>query len=62
MGRKSVMLSVGTPLGPYPTAYRRAYGLSFRWTVLKTFEVRCVELGNEATRRVAVRADFERPV
>jgi hypothetical protein len=31
----SVTLSSGTPLCPYPIAYRRAYGLSFRWTVLK---------------------------
>jgi hypothetical protein len=35
MGRKSVTLSSGTPPCPYPIAYRRAYGLSFRWTVLK---------------------------
>jgi hypothetical protein len=35
MGLKSVTLSIGTPLCPYPIAYRRAYGLSFRWTVLK---------------------------
>jgi hypothetical protein len=34
MGPKSVTLSVGTTLCPYPIAYRRAYGLSFRWTVL----------------------------
>ena len=33
--RKSVTLSIGTPLCPYPIAYRRAYGLSFRWTVFK---------------------------
>ena len=30
--RKSVTLSIGTPLCPYPIAYRRAYGLSIRWT------------------------------
>jgi hypothetical protein len=30
---KFVTLSVGTPLCPYGIAYRRAYGLSFRWTV-----------------------------
>jgi hypothetical protein len=35
MDRKSVTLSIGTPLCPYPIAYRRDYGLSFRWTVLK---------------------------
>jgi hypothetical protein len=35
MGRKSATLSVGTHLCPYRIAYRRAYGLSFRWTVLK---------------------------
>jgi hypothetical protein len=29
----SVALSVGTPLYPYGIAYRRAYELSFRWTV-----------------------------
>jgi hypothetical protein len=33
--RTSVTLSVGTPLCPYPIPYRRAYGLSFRWTVLE---------------------------
>ena len=32
--RKSVTgtLSIGTPLCPYPIAYRRAYVLSIRWT------------------------------
>ena len=34
MCRKSVTLSVGIPLCPYPIAYRRDYGLSFKWTVL----------------------------
>ena len=32
-GHKSVTLSVATPLCPYGIAYRRAYGLSSRWTV-----------------------------
>ena len=35
MGRQSVELSIGTLLCPYPIAYRRAYGLSFRWTAFK---------------------------
>ena len=33
--RKSVTLSLGTPLFSLPITYGRAYGLSFRWTVLK---------------------------
>jgi hypothetical protein len=33
MGQTSVTLSLGNPLCPYPIAYRRAYGLSFRWTI-----------------------------
>jgi hypothetical protein len=38
MASESVTLSVGTPLCPYGIAYhgiayRRSYGLSFRWTV-----------------------------
>jgi len=35
MGQKSVTLSLGTPLCPYPIAYRRAYELSYRWTVFE---------------------------
>jgi len=39
MGRKSITLSVGTPLGPYDIAYRRAHGLSTRGLFSHFFEV-----------------------
>jgi hypothetical protein len=48
--RKSVTLSIGTPLCPYPIAYRRAYGISFRWTVFKKPSKPAVWLNDCGTR------------
>jgi hypothetical protein len=42
LGPKSVILSWGTPLGPYGSSYRRTYGLSNPVYSKITFDVRCV--------------------
>jgi hypothetical protein len=55
---ESVTLSVATPLCPYGIAYRRASGLSFRWTVPLSLgsgpdKTRMMRTGNVSDPRVA---------